>query len=222
MGKLSSQLAFQTARVSMSKTAPHRKLVKHYHEPGDFHELTFSCYHQIPLLTNDPWRKWLSESIDAALATHAFHLNAFVFMPEHVHLLVWPTLSETTEEDISRFLAEVKRPVSRRVKEALRDSLANPHSARLLKRLTIRNRPDSTAFRFWQEGPGYDRNLQTEQSVSASIDYIHNNPVRRGLVKAATDWKWSSARWYASGGEHVDPDLPTLHFPPRDLYAPTI
>jgi hypothetical protein len=29
------------------------------------------------------------------------------------------------------------------------------------------------------------------------IDYIHNNPVRRGLVSQATDWPWSSARFYA-------------------------
>ena len=38
----------------------HRKLVKHYHEPGDFHELTFSCYKRTPLLTNDDWRRRLS------------------------------------------------------------------------------------------------------------------------------------------------------------------
>jgi putative transposase len=29
------------------------------------------------------------------------------------------------------------------------------------------------------------------------IDYIHANPVRRGLVTRAEDWEWSSARWYA-------------------------
>jgi hypothetical protein len=28
------------------------------------------------------------------------------------------------------------------------------------------------------------------------IDYIHNNPVRRGLVANPEDWEWSSARWY--------------------------
>ena len=29
------------------------------------------------------------------------------------------------------------------------------------------------------------------------IDYIHANPVRRGLAAKAEDWEWSSARWYA-------------------------
>ena len=29
------------------------------------------------------------------------------------------------------------------------------------------------------------------------IEYIHHNPVRRGLVGNPTDWLWSSAGWYA-------------------------
>jgi len=28
------------------------------------------------------------------------------------------------------------------------------------------------------------------------IDYIHLNPVRRGLVPRARDWRWSSALWF--------------------------
>jgi len=29
------------------------------------------------------------------------------------------------------------------------------------------------------------------------IDYIHNNPARRGLIDLPTDWPWSSARFYS-------------------------
>ena len=32
-------------------------------------------------------------------------------------------------------------------------------------------------------------------------NYIHNNPVRRGLVKRAVDWHWSSAGYYAGTGD---------------------
>lgn len=63
----------------------YRKRVKHYHTPGDYHELTFSCYQQRPLLTNDTWRGMLAEAIDRAIANHQFRLHAFVFMPEHIH-----------------------------------------------------------------------------------------------------------------------------------------
>jgi hypothetical protein len=74
----------------MSDRGPHRKRVKHYHDPGDLHELTFSCYRRLKLLTSDAWRTNLARSIDAAMLAWSMQLVAFVFMPEHVHLLVLP------------------------------------------------------------------------------------------------------------------------------------
>ncbi len=50
----------------MGGMRPHRKLVKHYYEPGDLHELTLSCYRRLPHLTNDPWRQRLVRCIGAA------------------------------------------------------------------------------------------------------------------------------------------------------------
>ena len=194
---------------------PHRKTIKHYHEPGDFHELTFSCYRRMPLLTNDAWRGHFARGLDEAVAAGRLHLVAFVLMPEHVHLLLWPTLPDTTAESISRFLAAVKVRTSQAVKADLEVS-----GSRLLSRLTIRERPGRMVFRYWQEGPGYDRNLQTEEAVTASTEYLHLNPVRRGLCRSAVDWRWSSARWYASDGAIVDADLPTIHGPPSELFRP--
>jgi hypothetical protein len=49
---------------------------------------------------------------------------------------------------------------------------------------------------FWLPG-GYDRNVTSTEALRAMIDYIHANPVRRGLAAKAEDWEWSSARWYA-------------------------
>jgi putative transposase len=34
------------------------------------------------------------------------------------------------------------------------------------------------------------------RALAASLGYIHLNPVRRGLVDRASDWRWSSAGWY--------------------------
>jgi REP-associated tyrosine transposase len=72
----------------MSFDDPPRKLVRHFHEPGDLHELTFSCFHRKQLLISDAWRSQLARSIDRAGELQRFELIAFVFMPEHVHLLV--------------------------------------------------------------------------------------------------------------------------------------
>lgn len=169
----------------------------------------------MPLLTNDLWRKWLAECVDAAIAERNFRLVAFVFMPEHVHLLAAPPAGDDTPRLVSSLLAAIKRPLSARVKAHLETT-----GGRLVRRLTIRTRPGTTAFRFWQEGPGYDRNLPTESAVLAAMDYIHHNPVKRGLTQRTTDWKWSSARWYASDRAVVDADLPTIHGLPAEFFGP--
>ena len=106
---------------------------------------------------------------------------------------------------IEHLLKAMKRPYSYRIKRQLAS-----HNSSLLAKLTIRQRPGVETFRFWQEGPGYDRNLTTEKTIYAAIDYLHGNPVRRGLSRRATDWRWSSARWYASEGQAVDAALPRL------------
>ncbi len=188
----------------------HRKQIRHVHEPGDLHELTFSCYRRMPLLTNDVWREMLCRSIDKAIERWQFRLVAFVLMPEHVHLLVYPTVMPL---EISNLLSAVKQPYSVRIKQLLITA-----QSPLVKQLTVQERPGKTAFRYWQEGPGYDRNLSTEHVVLAAIDYIHNNPVRRGLTTEATQWKWSSARWFAMNRELIDPDLPTIHGLPKDFF----
>ena len=98
---------------------PHRKTIRHYHELGHLHELTFSCFHRLPLLTNDRWRELLARCLDAAVEEAQVQLVGFVFMPEHVHLLIYPT---DPEHSVSRFLARVKQPYSNQVHKSLADS----------------------------------------------------------------------------------------------------
>jgi putative transposase len=198
-------LVFQHSKLpAMSAIRPHRKLVKHYHEPGDLHELTFSCYKRQPLLTNDAWREQLAHCINAAGEEHKMQLAAFVFMPEHVHLLVVPTASEPA---IDLYLARIKQPFSKWVKQRLADTKSS-----LMNRLTVEERPGKTCFRFWQEGPGYDRNLTTPSVIEAAIDYLHMNPFRRGLVEGAVNWRWSSASWYLLEPQREQlPGLPFIH-----------
>lgn len=181
----------------------HRKLVRHFNEPGQAHELTFSCYQRKPLLNGDLWRAWLSESLDRAMMGHAFDLMAFVYMPEHVHLLVFPRVPSAR---IDRLLYAIKRPFSFRIKQHLLQ-IESP----LLTELTVQERPGKQAFRFWQEGPGYDRNLTSLKAAITAADYIHRNPVRRGLCNWVGDWRWSSWHHYNGSDEQPDPHLPKVH-----------
>ena len=125
-------------------------------------------------------------------------------MPEHVHLLVYP-LSEAG--GIDGYLGQLKQPFSKEIKRLLTEA-----KSPLLKRLTVRERPGKSCFRFWHEGPGFDRNLFTPTAIMASLDYIHNNPVEGGLCRRAVDWKWSSARYYLLDPPRQQfPDLPHIH-----------
>ena len=186
----------------------HRKTVRHFHEVGHLHELTFSCYRRMPLLTNDLWREKLARCIEAAGEEAAMELVGFVFMPEHVHLLVYP---RSPNPSISRYLARLKQPFSRQIKDILAEQ-----GSRLLPTLTVLERPGKTCFRFWQEGPGFDRNLFSSDAITASLEYIHNNPVKRGLCRRVVDWKWSSARYYLDvPPQSQHPDLPIIHGMPE-------
>jgi putative transposase len=150
----------------------------------------------------------LARSIDASLERHRYQLAAFVFMPEHVHLIVWPLQLASGMESV---LKAIKRPFSYRMKQQL-----VAKESPLLRKLTIRQRPGTLSFRFWQEGPGYDRNLTLGATLLASIDYLHMNPVRRSLCRNAEDWLWSSARWFRDPAARIDERLPKLHcLPPH-------
>ena len=187
----------------MSNEPPHRKTVQHFNVGGHAHLLTFSCYHRMPLLTNDTWRTWLSVGIDRTLEKQDFMLIAFVYMPEHLHLLIWP---RNEDYKMDSLLFAIKRPFSYKVKTALQDS-----SSPLLKTLTIRDRPGSTSFRFWQEGPGHDRNLISVENCIKAAEYIHNNPVRRRLCSGPDQYRWSSWKFYHQPEKYNDPALPRVH-----------
>jgi putative transposase len=159
-----------------------------YNDAGEPRELTFSCYHQFAFLSRDRSREWLRDSLDGARREFGFQLWAYAFMPEHVHLLVWP--GEAADK-VSGFLQAVKEPVARKGIQWL-----TCHAPEWLPRITVRE-GSRIRKRFWQPGGGYDRNITSSETLRFMIDYIHANPVRRGLVARPEDWEWSSARWYA-------------------------
>jgi len=105
-------------------------------------------------------------------------------MPEHVHLLIWPQLPGFP---VSKVMWWLKRDFARRVIARWREL-----DAPILERI----RTPSGELRFWQPGGGYDRNIVDGHELQEKMKYIHENPVRRGLVERATDWRWSSTRWY--------------------------
>lgn len=171
---------------------PHLKKVRHFDLPNHAHELTFSTYRRLPLMLEPGVPEIVLASIARIAERQLADTLAFVLMPEHLHLLLVPTVSNGTPTPVASILSAIKRPSSFRIKQLLVTS-----QPMLCDDLTVRERPGKTAFRFWQEGGGYDRNFTSGDSVRASIEYIHMNPVRRGLCMRPSDWPWSSWRqWH--------------------------
>jgi putative transposase len=165
---------------------------RNFNEPGHAHVLTFSCYHGHKLLASERTCAWLAEAIDGARQELDFALWAYVFMPEHAHLIVWP---RQRVYDIADILHAIMSPVARK---AIRYMSEN--APEWLPRIT-RTRGQKTERLFWQSGGGYDRNIVEPATLAKEIDYLHLNPVRRGLVEQAIQWKWSSAGWFNCTGD---------------------
>jgi putative transposase len=165
-----------------------RKTRTAWNEPGHAHFVTFSCFQRLPLLARDRTRQWVVRAMEDTRRTLDVAIWAYVIMPEHVHVLLYPRRSTY---EMRRILVALKRPVS----DAARDHLERSESSVWRERLTVRY-PSRTVFRFWQPGGGFDRNIFRVKTVPAVIEYIHNNPVRRGLVNDPLDWAWSSARYW--------------------------
>jgi len=183
--------------------ASYRKTCRRWNEAGHAHALTFSCFHRQPFLARERACHWLVAALRGAVVAHQFDLWAYVFMPEHVHLVIWP---RRPNYDISRILPAVKLPVTRAALSYLRR-----HAPQYLARLQDRQPGGKLAHRFWQRGGGYDRNLFTDEEVWEKINYVHENPVRRGLVQRPEDWLWSSARYYEGNADGVlTPDFDSL------------
>jgi len=179
----------------------HRKSCRRYNIRGHIHALTFSCYRQQPFLESNRACRYLAEAVNAARQKHEFLIWSYVFMPEHVHLIVKPL---AREYDISLILKSIKQPVAQRF---LNRREAFP--PRMLRAVTTCQKDGR--FRFWQAGGGYDQTLRSGEQVQAAIQYVHHNPVRRGLVTVPQRWFWSSAAdWEGRSGGPVLVDTASL------------
>lgn len=185
-------------------TPPHRKRVQSYNLPGHAHELTFSCFRRLPLLSRDRTRQWFVEALESARQKRNLALWAYVIMPEHVHVIVWP---KDSRYEMRLIRTALKVPVQRQALSYLRRC-----APEFLEKLRDEQPNGEVHYRFWQRGGGYDRNLTDPATLRTMIDYIHLNPVRRGLVRQPTDWPWSSARFYAGMADatlRMDPIPPS-------------
>ena len=114
-------------------------------------------------------RECFEEELERVRRSYDFAVSGYVVMPEHVHLL----LSRPHREALTVALQVLKQKTSRR----LRPKTGEP---------------------FWQRRY-YDFNIWTVDKHREKLEYIHRNPVQRGLVSRPEDWAWSGYPHYVTG-----------------------
>jgi REP-associated tyrosine transposase len=127
------------------------------------------------------WRKKLEDAdfrilarvISARRIEHSFLLTAWVFLPDHWHAVIGVRYPKTISVVMESIKVSSTRQMNSRRKEA---------------------------GRLWQ-GRFFDRALRTVSEYNKAVEYIHLNPVRRGLAVKPEDWPWPSVREYSGSLE---------------------
>jgi putative transposase len=145
--------------------------LKRIYGQGDLHFITFSCYRRLPLLNHIASRNIFLQELSLIRTEMDFRLVGYVVMPNHVHLL----MSEPQPEMPSAAIQKLKQRVSRKIHKSKFNP--EPHPS------------------FW-ETRFYDFNVYSTGMRKEKLNYMHANPIIRGLVRHAEDWPWSSWSFY--------------------------
>lgn len=157
------------------------KKLKRYYGQGHLHYITCSCYHRWPLLHTARSRDCFVRVLAEVRERYHFKLVGYVVMPEHFHLLI----SEPAIGTPSTVMQVLKQVTVRRMR---RRRFRNPAQLPLFQ--------DAHGLpRFWQRR-FYDFNVWSEKKKREKLHYMHNNPVKRGLVTHPKLWPWSSFHFY--------------------------
>ncbi len=175
--------------------------LRRYDEYGHVHFLTISCYRRLQFFRHDPVKRVFVDGMGHTRAKLRIRWVGYVVMPEHVHLLLFPMPIGADEPvGVSTVLHDLKQYVGRHGKEALRSIWRQARSL---------GRPPMDAWAlgsgakpFWKTR-AYDFNVTTEKTLHAKLDYIHKNPITRGLAQRAEQWVWSSYRYYEYDDDSV-------------------
>lgn len=137
--------------------------------------ITAACYEHRLIFEDPTDLSWLADEILGALASADLPHPAWVFLPNHYHVLL-----ET--EDLS-IVSEVLRVVHSRVAT------------------DVNGRHDQRGRQVWYRFS--DRRIRSERHHFATVNYLHYNPIKHGYVDLMREWPWSSVHDYveAQGAE---------------------
>ena len=146
------------------------------------------------VFTRNQYKDILLDSIRFSQQEKGIEVYAWCIMTNHVHL-VFRSVSNYKPELI---IGDIKRFTSRQIVKAIID---NPQESRkdwLLKQFQKAASKSSNVkkYQFWRHD-NKPIELWSNKVIFEKINYIHNNPVEKGLVYHPEDYVYSSARDYS-------------------------
>jgi REP-associated tyrosine transposase len=159
---------------------------------GELQFITSSTYRRAPVFLSERFCRCFVRRLEEVRQELKFLLVGWVLMPEHFHLLIKPQPAESTPAIIKA----LKEVTAERILKALRRNLRRAWCGKMLAQLRLpRTVHDESHHRLW-ERRFYPFNVYSEKKRLEKLDYMHHNPVKRGLAAEPGDWAWSSWRFY--------------------------
>lgn len=151
------------------------------------HFMTSTIVAWLPVFSNPELASVVLESWRFLQSQRQIDILAWVLLENHVHwIAVGPELSRRVVEFKSFTATSIFKLLKQRGMKTLLQEL---------EYYKLKHKVDQQ-HQLWQEG-SHPQVLETDTMVWQKVEYIHNNPLRRGYVDDPTHWRYSSARCYA-------------------------
>lgn len=151
------------------------------------HFLTCTVVKWSPLFIDPNLIEILYASLRFMQKHNRLTIYAYVIMDTHLHLVA-------ASANLSKEIANYKSFTARRIIDTLEEKKEKKLLEQLAQAKALHKK--DRQFQVWQEG-SHPQLLQNEAMMRQKIEYIHNNPVKRGLVDEQVQWVYSSAANYA-------------------------
>ncbi|HEV2948760.1 MAG TPA: hypothetical protein VGX70_15405 [Gemmataceae bacterium] len=151
------------------------------------HFLTSTIVGWLPVFTRPETVEIVLDSWRFLQQNQRLTLFGYVVLENHIHWIA-------SAVDLSKEVANFKSYTARRIV----DLLVEHRAETLLRQMRYhkkRHKIDQL-YQLWQEG-NHPQQIQNDEMMVQKLEYIHNNPVKRGYVDDPVHWRYSSARNYA-------------------------
>ncbi len=147
----------------------------------------------------------LTESIIYCQTNKGLKVHAFVFMTNHIHMIV--SSSDVELQDVIR---DFKKHTSRQIIAAIKET-GESRGEWILNKFSYEAKRNNRAknYKVWQDG-FHPVILDTGAKIKQRVKYTHENPVKAGFVFHERDWVQSSYRKYEENGYFLDINIDKL------------